>query len=165
MSCSDSRLETCRHGEGEAHTGRKDPPGRRCGEDVPAVVLRGQEREASQGLAVLPVDDGRPDRRDAVRVHGAGRIPQRPVPGGVHPAGRQGASTVQGDHPAAEGEGGAVQREQAPAGAEVHQPRHQRRVRVLVLGLRQLQPVAAAPRAGRRVRAAGAMTAHAWWSR
>jgi hypothetical protein len=162
-ACSDPGAKPFGHGEGEVLPGGEDRAGRRRGEGVPAVVLRGQEREAAAGLAVPPVDDGRAHRRRAVRVDGAGGLPQRPGAGGAgagaHPARRHGARAVQGGHPAAEGEGGAAQREQAPAGAEVRAARHHRRIRVLVHGVRQLRQVAAAPGAGRRVRAAGAMTA------
>jgi hypothetical protein len=162
IACSDPGTEALRHGEGEALAGREDPPGRRQrGEAVPAVVLGGQGREAAAGVAVPPVDDGGAHRRRAVRVDGAGGLPQRPVAvaGGVHPARRlQLPRAVQGGRPAAEGRGGAAQREQAPAGAEVRAARHHRRLRVLVHGLRQLQQVAAAPGAGRCVRAAGAVT-------
>lgn len=150
MICSDSRTKTVRDHERQADAGRENPPGRRRGEGLPPVVRRRQGREAPEGLPVLPVHHGRPDRRHALHIDGEDRVPERPVAGADHPERRHGACAVQGGHPSEEGEDGQAEREQAPAGAEVRPGGDRRRLRVLVHGIRQLPGDPEEPGAGRR---------------
>ena len=158
ICCSDSRPEAVRDREGQAVAGGENPSGGRRGEGLPAVIPRREGREAPQGVAVLLVHHRWPHRRHALHIHREDRLPERPGAGADLPQRRHGAGAVQGRHPAAEGQDGQAQREQAPAGAEVRAGRHRRRLRVLVHGLRQVPGVPAGAGEGHRTIRTVAMT-------
>ncbi|KAB8096173.1 hypothetical protein EE612_024530 [Oryza sativa] len=149
--------------KGKLSLGAKNPAGRRDRARVPEGVLGGERRAAGEGAAVLPVHHRRAHRRDALRLHQEGRLPQRPAGHGHLGQGRRRAGALQGGGPAQEDRPGAAERECRQAGGEVHPRRHGGRLRVLVHGVREL-PEVVQVHAASHLGAAMTSARACWWS-